>query len=214
MTRPPWEERPREADPPPSSRPEKRPVRYSMEEDSGLEGARSTSTRLRGRNIEANVAWKRLLRLAGLVLLFGAVATWFDRWTTRSALNQSINQDVIMGFDSHLLSSTEAYAASKGYTLGPDGVQGWLLGEDRRWAISVHVRLRAAVVVPYHAHLVFENDIPFMFQAESRARRFLDDGWYFDQAMVDRARYAVHIDDSSTRDQVLEQMQQRVRPVP
>jgi len=209
MSRTPWDEDRAKAParPPP---PGKGPARDGEQRDRGLDAAFEASTTLREQADRAHAGWKKALKIGTVLMVLLALATWFNRWSIRSSIEGSVKHDVIMGFDAHLLESTRTHAAAEGFTLGPDGVQGWLVGEDRNWIISVQVQMRGALVFPYFTHLVFEDTIPHSFDAESRAAAFVDAGWYFDEAMVERAERPLKARHEYGSRQIVQQMREQI----
>ncbi len=159
---------------PPPGRPAPRPA-------GAARGAASSIIRT-----EATPMWRIVVvRVVVPVALILSFFTLYNHWTTKSAFKTQVSHDAIMGFDANILSTIEEMAAREGYKLGDDGVQGWILGAERRWIVRVHVRKRALVVIPYYSHFVFEGDLPYNMHVESHLDHFAEDTrWSFDEAII------------------------------
>jgi hypothetical protein len=139
---------------------------------------------------QATPMWRIVLvRLVIPVFVVLVFVTVYRFWVTHSTFKTAVTHGTIMGFDANILDTIEEAADAKSYKLGDDGVQGWVLGAERRWIIRVHVRCRAFVVVPYYTHFVFEGDLPYNAHVETHLYHFTDDTrWMFDEAIIEQYR--------------------------
>lgn len=135
---------------------------------------------------EATPMWRIVtVRYVIPLVMLLVLITGYRFWVTKSAFKTTVTHGTIMGFDANILDAFEETAVNEGYRLGEDGVQGWLLGAERRWIIRVHVRCRALLVVPYYTHFVFEGDLPYNLHVDTHLNHFSEDTrWSFDETMI------------------------------